>query len=167
MENAAYCVLRWHSHQLFESLAGSLVSKTETFYRIIYKRQRRASGKLKALGILPWNAYLFSADANSMYTNIDTAHALIVIGAWLDSLELPDGFPLKAVKEAMKLIMQNNIFEWGDLYFLQLLGTAMGTSCACMWATIYFAVHEMGSLVPKFGSQMPLFLRFIDDIIGI
>ena len=78
------------------------------------------------------------ADANSMYTNIDTDHAIDVIGKWLDSLEgrLPPHFPLETVKEAMKLVMRNNVFEYGDLYFLQLLGTAMGTSAACMWATI-------------------------------
>jgi len=35
----------------------------------------------------------------------------------------------------MKVIMRNNMFEWGDLFFLQLLGMAMGTSSAIMWAT--------------------------------
>ena len=123
--------------------------------------------KLKALGVLPPNVWVFTADADSMYTNIDTAHALLVIGIWLDSLDLPDGFPLKAVKEAMKLVMENNIFEWGDLYFLQLLGTAMGTSAACMWATIYFAIHEMGFIIPKYVDNLLLFYRFIDDIFGI
>ena len=67
----------------------------------------------------------------------------------------------------MELVMRNNIFVWGDGYFLQLLGTAMGTSAACMWATIYFAVHEMGSIIPKFGNKLLLFLRFFDDIVGI
>jgi len=71
-----------------------------------------------------------------MYTNIDTTHALHVICIWLDSIDLPEGFPLEAVKEAMALVMRNNICEWGDLYFLHLLGTAMGTSAACMWAMI-------------------------------
>ena len=123
--------------------------------------------KLKSLGLLPPNAWVFTADANSMYTNIDTAHALLVIGLWLDSIDLPEGFPLEAVKEAMALVMKNNIFEWGDLYFLQLLGTAMGTSAACMWATIYFAVHEMGTIIPKYNDNLLLFCRFIDDIFGI
>jgi len=74
-----------------------------------------------------------------MYTNIDTNHAIDVIGKWLDRLEgrLPPNFPLAAEKEAMILVMRNNLFEYGDMYFLQLLGTDMGTSAACMWATIY------------------------------
>ncbi|KAL7552838.1 hypothetical protein ACHAWF_016084 [Thalassiosira exigua] len=67
----------------------------------------------------------------------------------------------------MALIMQNNIFEWGERYFLQLLGTTMGTSFAYMWATIYFAVHEIGKLLPTYGRFLLLFKRFIDDMFGI
>ena len=63
--------------------------------------------------------------------------------------------------------MRNNIFEWGDMYFLQLLGTAMGTSAACMWATIYFAVHETQTLIPTYSTNLLVYLRFIDDIFGI
>jgi len=67
----------------------------------------------------------------------------------------------------MALVMRNNIFEWGDMYFLQLLGTAMGTSAACMWATIYFGVHESNKLIPTYQNQLSLLRRFIDDMIGI
>ena len=102
-----------------------------------------------------------------MYTNIDTAHAIQVIGLWLNSLQLPEGFPLEAVKDAMVLVTKNNIFKWGDLYFLQMLGTVMGASAACMWATIHFAVHEMEFIIPKWETKQILFCRFIDDIFGI
>ncbi|KAL7529764.1 hypothetical protein ACHAWF_003108, partial [Thalassiosira exigua] len=71
-----------------------------------------------------------------MYTNINTDHAIDMIGSWLDSLEererLPDGFPIDDVKEAMTLVMRNNLFELGYCYFLQLLEPAMGTSAACI-----------------------------------
>ncbi|KAL7526576.1 hypothetical protein ACHAWF_001826 [Thalassiosira exigua] len=64
-----------------------------------------------------------------MHNNIDTDHAIEVPSKWLDELSqlpnFPPDFPLKAVKSAMIHIMRNNIFEFGDLYFLQLLGTAM------------------------------------------
>ncbi|KAL7534995.1 hypothetical protein ACHAWF_005020 [Thalassiosira exigua] len=114
--------------------------------------------KLKQLGCIPRNVKLFTADAVSMYTNIDTGHAIVVIGSWLDNLEdsgrLSDDFPLDTVKEAMTLVMRNNLFEWGYCYFLQLLGTAMGTSVACMWATIYFAVWETRNLLPHYGRHL-------------
>ena len=126
---------------------------------------------LKLLGVLPPNAKLFIADANSMYTNICTIHALNVITTWLEEMEsqeqLPHGFPTKDVIEAMGLVMNNNVFVFGDLYFLQLVGTAMGTSSACMWATLYFAIHEMNTLIPRYQHCLPVFNRFIDDMFGI
>ncbi|KAL7537093.1 hypothetical protein ACHAWF_005658 [Thalassiosira exigua] len=55
----------------------------------------------------------FTVNANLMYTNINTDHAIKVIGTYLDSLDLNNNYPLGAVKEAMVLAMKNNIFEWG------------------------------------------------------
>ena len=127
--------------------------------------------QLDELETLPPNARLFTADANSMYTNINTDHALLVITEWLDDMEeqglLPAAFPTKAVIEAMELVMRNNVFVFGDLYFLQLIGTAMGTSSACMWATLYFAIHEMKVLIPRYQHCLSTFCRFIDDMFGI
>ena len=62
--------------------------------------------------------------------------------------------------------MENNIFEFGDMYFKQLTGTAMGTSAACLWATIYFAIHE-DFLLAKYKDDILLYKRFIDDMFGI
>jgi len=154
------CLSRWLDYWL---------QQCKPFVTTYLKDSGQLLDILQDLGELPATAKLFTADANSMYTNIDTDHAIEVIGAWLDSIssQLPSNFPLQAIKAAMKLVMKNNIFEWGDLYFLQLLGTAMGTSAACMWATIYFAVHEMGKLQPTYGRHLLPFKRFIDDIFGI
>ena len=120
---------------------------------------------------LPANALLFTCDANSMYNNIDTDHAIEVISWWLIDMdsrdELPHNFPLEAVLDAMKIIMKNNIFEWGDSCFLQLLGTAMGTSAAVMWATLYYAYHEVHTILPNHGANLLYYRRFIDDIFGV
>ena len=98
-----------------------------------------------------------------MYTNIDTNHALEVISNWLDHLHsesnLPTDFPLDAIKEAMVLVMTNNIFVFVDLYFLQLLCTAVGTSAACMWATIYYGVHENNILLPTHNNNLLLLIH--------
>ena len=57
---------------------------------------------LKTIRVPP-NARLVTSDANSMYNNIDTPHAIQVISWWLDELEpdLPPGYPIEAVKYAM------------------------------------------------------------------
>ena len=105
----------------------------------------------------PW-ARLFTSDADAMYNNIDTIHAIQVISEWLDNLSLhpkfPPNYPLAAIKSAMETIMKNNHFEFGDLNFLQLLGTAMGTSAACVWATIYHGTHEAKTLTPTYKHQL-------------
>ena len=67
----------------------------------------------------------------------------------------------------MTIIMQNNIFEFGDCYFIQLLGTMMGTSAAVMWVILYYAYHEVHTIIPKNGHNLLHFKRFIDDIFGI
>ena len=43
----------------------------------------------------------------------------------------------------------------------------MGTPVVVIWATIYFWWHEKHVLIPRYGSMIPLLLRFIDDMFGI
>jgi hypothetical protein len=121
---------------------------------------------LMELGQLPNNARLFTTDAVSMYTNIDTTHALHVIKGFIR--KHPTYATLheqNAVTEALELIMRKNIFQFGDTYWLQLNGTAMGVSPSCMYATLYFAVHEE-TLLTKY-PELRLYKRYIDDVIGI
>lgn len=134
------------------------------------KDSQQVLDEIKSLN-LPPQAKLFTCDANAMYNNINTEHAIQVITWWLRDLEttnrLPKDFPLDAVLEAMVVIMKNNIFEFGTCYFLQLVGTAMGTSAAVMWATLYFAYHEVHTLIPNHGQHLFYFKRFIDDMFGV
>ena len=67
----------------------------------------------------------------------------------------------------MKLVIKSNIFKWGDLYFLQMLGTTMGTSAAYILATLYFVVNEMVSIISNYGNNILLLLRIIDVMIRI
>ena len=60
--------------------------------------------------------------------------------------------------------MSNNVFRFGDTYFLQQDGTAMGTSLAVMYATIYCALRERTLLLPKYAANIVYMKRFIDDI---
>ncbi len=49
---------------------------------------------LKAIDTLPLDTKVFTANANSMYTNINTNHVIKVITLWLKSLNLPQNYPL-------------------------------------------------------------------------
>jgi hypothetical protein len=114
---------------------------------------------------LPPNATLFTADAVSMYTNIPTDRALLFIGKYLRSKVFP-GIPTEALMEALRCVMKNNIFTFGDTIWKQKTGTAMGTPPAPPWATLYYALCE-NKFLKDFALSLLLYRRFIDDIFGI
>ena len=62
---------------------------------------------------LPSNASLFTADAVSMYTNIPTDRALLFVGKYLLVNVFP-GIPANALIEALRCVMKNNIFTFGN-----------------------------------------------------
>jgi hypothetical protein len=117
---------------------------------------------------LPPNAVLFTADAISMYTNIPTNTAMIVIKNLLMKYRntLDPNYPVSAVMKGLSLIMRNNVFTFGDVTFRQLNGTAMGTPPAPPYATLYYATHE-ASLLQNHKGYLLYYKRFIDDVFGI
>ena len=170
MENTPHNVLRRHLYELLEQMVGILVSKVEAICSNLPKNGDQLLNDLLPLRLPPHDK-LFTSDAHSMYNNIDTDHAITVITWWIEDLHnrnpLPTNFPKEAVLTAMVTIMKNYIFEFGDLFFLQLLGTAMGTSAAVMWATLYYAYHEVHTILPKYDHLLLYFKRYIGDIFGI
>jgi hypothetical protein len=87
---------------------------------------------------LPTNAMLVTPDSVSMSTNIDTkVHTLKQYTQKCN--HLLQHHEQQAVMEALEMVMNNNIFQFGDTYWLQIDGTAMGVSPSCVYATIYFA----------------------------
>ncbi len=124
--------------------------------------------ELKELTI-PINARLFSADATSMYTNIDTHLAVDSIKSLiLDNTDsLPCNFPTSIILEILTIVMENNVFSFADTFWLQLTGTAMGTPVACSYATISFGHYENAYILREFHSNLLYYRRYIDDILGI
>ena len=114
-------------------------------------------------------ARFFTMDATSMYTNIDTKHALDEIKTFLlhthPSICETESISVPAIMAAMKIIMYHNVFKFGDTCWVQLTGTAMGTPPAPMYATLYFAIHEY-NVIPK-TICLPFYRRYIDDGFGI
>ena len=76
----------------------------------------------------PPNALLFTADAESYYTSINTQQALREISNYLHVNEKKfKETPVKALMADLRLVITYNIFSFGDTFWLQLSGTAMGT----------------------------------------
>jgi hypothetical protein len=120
--------------------------------------------ELKNLPSLPPDAICFTADAVSMYTNIDNTHGIETIGRWfaLHKSDMPYNFPTLKILEGLDIIMRNNVFSFGNRFFKQANGTAMGTPCACSYATIYYSYHEETALLQP-GIAPIFYRRLIDD----
>ena len=90
-----------------------------------------------------------------------------ILKMWFQTFqhELPPNFPSGFLVTAITIIMKNNIFTFGDTHWLQRTGTAMGTPCACMLATIYFSFHERTKILPKYSTNILFYRRYIDDVI--
>lgn len=122
-----------------------------------------------SLGPLPQGSKIFTADAVSMYTNINSEDGIRVISEWIRIYQddLPENFPSELFIDVLKIVMENNIFQFDDTYWLQRQGTAMGTSCACTYATLYWGFYERLYILPKWQHALPFLRRFIDDKFGI
>jgi arsenate reductase-like glutaredoxin family protein len=118
---------------------------------------------------LPETAKLFTADAKSMYTNIDTATGLTTMTDFLAANQdkLPTGFPSTLFLQILEIVMRNNVFSFADTYWLQLSGTAMGTPAACAYATLTYGHFENTTLLPTFKENLLYYRRYIDDVFGI
>jgi hypothetical protein len=118
---------------------------------------------------LPKGAKLFSIDAVSMYTNIETAHGIEVVRSWftLYKEKLPPNTPAEFVIDALSLIMNDNILQFGNTYWRQKQGTAMGTSCAVNYANLYVGLLEVLKILPNFKNNLLFYMRFIDDGFGV
>ena len=118
---------------------------------------------------LPPNAKLFTADAISMYTNIDTATGIQAFRDLFTTYhhQIPTTFPRELFLTTLEIIMNNNIFTFGDTYWSQLLGTAMGTPAAPLYSIITYGYHENTAILPTFHNNLFYYKRYIDDILGI
>ncbi len=90
-----------------------------------------------------------------------------ILTKWFDKYkhESPLSLPPKLLIAALTIIMKNNIFSFSDTFWIQTSGTAMGTPCACMNASLYFGYHERELILSKYKNNILFYKRFIDDVI--
>jgi hypothetical protein len=138
------------------------------FVKSYVKNSFEVINDLKDLKI-PKDALLFSADATSMYTNIDTKTGVTSIQNLIQTHKdkLPPNFPINLILETLTIVMENNVFSFADTFWLQLSGTAMGTPTACAYAMLSYGHHENTEILEEFQPNLLYYKRYIDDIFGI
>ncbi|XP_045897466.1 uncharacterized protein LOC123964654 [Micropterus dolomieu] len=120
--------------------------------------------RIKQISI-PLNAFLFTMDIDSLYTNIvisEGIQAVKNIFQKYPNAQRPD----RELLQLLEINLTRNDFEFDGQFFLQIKGTAMGKKFAPAYANIFMAEWETTALnsCPK----KPLhYYRFLDDIWGV
>ena len=88
---------------------------------------------------------LASFDITSMYTNINNDLGYEAISFWLEKHpELtPRNISKGFILDALKLVLEFNMFHFNNKIYLQIRGTAMGTKCAPVCASLVMAYLEL------------------------
>ena len=109
---------------------------------------------------------IFTTDATAMYPNIDTELGLLTIEKYLKYFghEHDQNLPITAIMDFLRLVMKNCTFKFGDSWWKQCTGTAMGTPCACIYAILFFAYYERTIILRKYKRNIIFYRRQIDDI---
>jgi len=118
---------------------------------------------------LPKGAKLFTADATSMYTNIDTATGIQAFKNLFDKYTevISTNFPKEFFLQTLEIVMGYNIFSFGDTYWQQLKGTAMGTPAAPLYSILTYGYFENTRILNTYHRNLIYYKRYIDNIFGI
>lgn len=122
----------------------------------------------KTLQLPPHRRYrLFTADATSMYTNLPTKESIQAIHDYIvDNQKTFPFLPITPLTEALELLMNHNVFQFGDTFFRQTVGAAMGAPPSPTYANSSFATHEL-KILNLLSDCIAYWKRYIDDIFGI
>ena len=116
------------------------------------------------------------ADIRSLYTNISHDLGLKALHFWIiklnNVLPLLSRFPVNFIMEGMFIVLCFNYFYINFSFYQQLLGTAMGTPAAVVYAnlTVAYIESKMFDRLPELYSVdtvdffMNNYFRFLDDI---
>lgn len=114
---------------------------------------------------IPPNSLFFTADIDSLYTNIDTKSGLAAVKKFFQKYPNPKR-PDKEILQLLEINLTRNDFVFDSKYYLQIKGTAMGKRFAPAYANIFMATWEEEALSKC--AEKPLhYLRYLDDIWGV
>ena len=110
--------------------------------------------------------WLISGDVEAMYPSIPTDWGLECMANILKRSSLPIE-TITLVLKLLEKILRNNYFTFMGKYYLQVKGTAMGTSCAPMYANLVMAEAEYTGTSQTNsgqGQNIKYYGRYLDDI---
>ena len=121
--------------------------------------------ELQSLNYEP-NTILVSLDVKSLYPNIPIDESVQVILKFIEEQHSPQHPPLCILKQLLIFVLHYNCFNFGDLFFLQVHGIAMGTKLAPNYANLFMADFETKHVF-NYPLKPVYYRRYIDDIFFI
>ncbi|CAJ0946012.1 unnamed protein product [Ranitomeya imitator] len=125
--------------------------------------------KLHAITPVVSGCTLVTLDVNSLYTCIDHQRGIAAVQWFLT--EHTDFSPdqLQFCVDLLSFVLHKNFFMFGDQYYIQRTGTAMGSNMAPPYANIFMAAFEETYVYthPLFQTHSVYWKRYIDDVFMI
>ncbi|XP_069819694.1 uncharacterized protein [Dendropsophus ebraccatus] len=109
---------------------------------------------------------LVSVDVESLYTRIPHDAGVEAVGRFLWQAGQPPEY-IAFITDALTFILTNNCFTFGDQWYTQNVGTAMGTPVSCTYANLFLAFFESDlvfSAANPFIKFIKTYFRYVDDI---
>ena len=116
---------------------------------------------------VPNNAILVSMDVTSLYTNIPQEEGTNTVCKAYEAFYKNDTpIPTNSLRGLLRLILQENSFQFNGRNYLQTHGTAMGTKVAVAFANIFMSAVET-EIINKSKIKPLEWKRYIDDVFSL
>ena len=114
---------------------------------------------------------MFSVDVTNLYGNIPTNEAITAILQLIkrhaDKLDT-FGLTLSDIEKLLRHCLSNNYVRFGQKYFKQTRGVAMGSRIAPPLAIVFMDAVESMLLTSTDSQYQPVaYMRYIDDVLGV
>lgn len=144
-----------HILQPIAKAQKSYLKDTTKFINFIEKRK------------VPHNAILVSMDVTSLYTNIPQKEGINTVCKSYEAFYKNDTpIPTNSLRGLLRLILQENSFQFNGRNYLQIHGTAMGTKVAVAFANIFMSAVET-EIINKSKIKPLEWKRYIDDVFSL
>ncbi|XP_053400774.1 uncharacterized protein LOC128557424 [Mercenaria mercenaria] len=111
--------------------------------------------KIKSVRFRSKHSYLVTLEVNSLYTNIPHSGGLRACKFFMDGTNHSTKLSSKNIAELIQLGLENNCFQFDGESYRQCMGTAMGSSMAPAYASIFM------------GNSDTIYNNLIEDYIGL
>lgn len=141
------------------------IQKFEPFPSFSVKNRYEFIDKIKD-AVLEEDEYFVSFDVTSLYPNVPIPETMDIIKRWLESM---NNISKEVIEEYIILInicMNQNTFQFKDLFYTQTSGTSMGNPLSCLVANIFMSNFEINA--KRIMTYFPrVWIRYVDDVFAV